>query len=42
MGMAMLDNYRVTWEGSTDTVSVYINMYDYGELKAPVGFTIKK
>lgn len=37
----MLDNYRVTWEGSTDTVSIYINMYDSGQLKAPVGFTIK-
>lgn len=37
----MLDNYRVTWEGSQDTVSIYINMYDYGILKAPVGFTIK-
>lgn len=42
MGKAMLDNYRVTWEGSKDTVSIYINMYDYGQLKAPVGFTIKK
>jgi hypothetical protein len=42
MGMAMLDNYRVTWEGSKDTVSIYINMYDYSELKVPVGFTIKK
>lgn len=41
-GMVMLDNYRVTWEGSKDTVSIYINMYDYGHLKAPVGFTIKK
>lgn len=41
-GMAMLDNYRVTYEGSKDTVSIYINMYDYGELKAPVGFTITK
>lgn len=41
-GMAMLDNYRVTWEGAKDTVSIYINMYDYGELKAPVGFSIKK
>jgi hypothetical protein len=41
MGMAMLDNYRVTWEGSTDTVSIFINMYDYNVLKAPVGFTIK-
>lgn len=37
----MLDNYRVTWEGSKDTVSIYINMYDSGELKAPKGFTIK-
>lgn len=41
-GSVMLDNYRVTWEGATDTVSIYINMYDYGPLKAPVGFTIKK
>jgi hypothetical protein len=42
MGKAMLDNYRVTWEGSKDTVSIYINMYDYGVLKAPAGFTIKQ
>lgn len=42
MGYAMLDNYRVTWEGSLDTVSIYINMYDRSVLKAPVGFTIKK
>jgi hypothetical protein len=42
MGMAMLDNYRVTWEGAKDTVSVYINMYDYGELTVPFGFTIRK
>lgn len=42
LGMAMLDNYRVTWEGTVDTVSIYINMYDYGKLKAPLGFTIRK
>jgi len=42
MGRAMLDNYRVTWTGATDTVSIYINMYDYGVLKAPAGFTIIK
>lgn len=41
-GMAMLDNYRVTWENSKDTVSIFINMYDSGTLKAPVGFTIKE
>ncbi len=42
MGQGLLDNYRVTWEGSKDTVSIYINMYDYAELKAPYGFTLKK
>ncbi len=42
MGTGLLDNYRVTWEGAKDTISVYINMYDYGELKAPVGFGIRK
>ncbi|AXT51023.1 2-dehydro-3-deoxyphosphooctonate aldolase [Aquimarina sp. BL5] len=41
-GSVMLDNYRVTWENSKDTISIYINMYDSGKLKAPVGFTIKK
>lgn len=41
-GRGLLDNYRVTWEGTKDTVSIYINMYDYGLLLAPVGFTIKK
>ncbi len=40
-GSVMLDNYRVTWKGAKDTLSIYINMYDYGTLKAPVGFTIK-
>ena len=42
MGSAMLDNYRATWENSKDTVSIYINMYDSGELKAPFGFGLKK
>ena len=41
-GEVLLDNYRVTWKGAKDTISIYINMYDYGTLKAPVGFTIKK
>lgn len=41
-GRVLLDNYRVTWKGSKDTVSIYINMYDYRRLKAPVGFTIRE
>lgn len=40
-GMVMLDVYKVTWQGSFDTVQLYINMYDYGPLQAPLGFTIK-
>lgn len=42
MGMAMLDNYSVSYSGIKKTVSIYINMYDKGELKAPVGFTVRK
>ena len=40
-GMAMLDNYRVTWENSKDTISIFINIYDKGELKVPIGFGFK-
>jgi hypothetical protein len=40
-GQVMLDHYKVTWKGAGKTYSIYINMYDYGELKAPYGFTIK-
>ncbi|MCH2194997.1 2-dehydro-3-deoxyphosphooctonate aldolase [Kordia sp.] len=39
---AMLDNYRVTWQGSKDTVSIYINMHDSSPLKAPKGFGLRK
>ena len=42
MGMAMLDNYSVSYSGLKKPVSIYINMYDKGVLKAPVGFTVRK
>jgi hypothetical protein len=38
----LLDRYRVTWEGSKDTVNIFLNMYDEGDLKIPSGFTAKK
>jgi len=41
LGGGLLDVYSVTWQGTEDTVSLYINMYDYGPLYAPVGFTIR-
>jgi hypothetical protein len=40
--MGLLDRYRVSWEGSKDTVNLYLNMYDKGNLQIPVGFTAKK
>lgn len=40
-GQVPLDNYSVFWMGAQDTISIYINMYDKGPLKAPKGFTIK-
>ena len=38
----MLDLYRVFWSGGSDTLDIYINMYDKGDLKVPVGLTAKK
>ena len=40
MGAGLLDRYQVTWKGQKEKVILYINMYDYEPLKAPVGFTI--
>lgn len=42
MGRGMLDRYEVKFEGQAKPVYIYINMYDFGKLKAPKGFTIKK
>ncbi len=40
--MGLLDKYRVTYTGSTDTFDIYINMYDKGDLLIPVGFKARK
>jgi hypothetical protein len=42
MGIAILDEYEVTYPGLEKPVILYLNMYDPGILKAPVGFTFKK
>lgn len=42
MGSGLLDMYEVTWKNQKEPVILYINMYDAGNLKAPVGFTIAK
>ena len=35
--MGMLDRFRLTEIGSKDTIDIYINMYDAGDLKIPFG-----
>lgn len=41
MGGGLLDIYEVSYEGLEKPVVIYINMYDAGELKAPVGLKYK-
>jgi hypothetical protein len=38
----MLDRYIITWVGTRDTLDIFINMYDRGDLKIPVGLTAKE
>lgn len=38
----MLDRYKITWLGATDTLDIYINMYDKGDLKIPVGLSARE
>lgn len=42
MGVAMLDKYEISWDGAKSPIILYLNMYDGGVLKAPVGLTIAK
>ena len=38
---ALLDTYEVTYDGLKEPIVLYIDMYDYGPLAAPKGFTLK-
>ena len=38
----LLDHYRLFWTGGKDTLDIYLNMYDEGDLFIPVGLTAKK
>lgn len=42
MGAGFLDVYEVRWQGQKKPVILYINIYEKGALKVPVGFTLKK
>ena len=42
IGAGMLDVYTITYPGLSKPISLYFNIYERGELAAPVGFTLKK
>ncbi len=39
--MGMLDIYIIEYPGAAQSIKLYINMYDAGDLKIPIGFTAK-
>jgi hypothetical protein len=40
--LGLLDTYKVYWEGCTDTAVLFMNMYDQGDLKIPIGFDARR
>ncbi len=41
-GVGMLQVYEVMWDGPQKSLKLYINIYDKGDVKVPVGLTLKK
>ena len=41
-GIGRLSKFKVYYQGLPDTVTLYINKYDNGKMKAPAGFGFKK
>lgn len=41
MGAGFLDVYEVKWDGQKKPVLLYMNIYEKGTLKVPVGFSLK-
>jgi len=42
MGQGLLDVYAVTYEGLSQPVELYLNMYEDGPAQVPVGFTCSR
>jgi hypothetical protein len=42
MGAGFLDIYEVQWAGLNKPILLYLNIYEKGYLKVPVGFGLKK
>jgi len=42
MGAGILDIYEVKWEGLAEPKRIYVNLYEKGQIVAPMGFGIRK
>lgn len=42
MGAGLLDVYELKWDGQKKPVILYLNIYEKGVLKVPVGLTLRK
>ncbi|WP_418263404.1 2-dehydro-3-deoxyphosphooctonate aldolase [Flavobacterium faecale] len=42
MGAGFLDVYEIKWKGQKNPIVLYMNIYEKGHLKVPVGLSIKK
>jgi hypothetical protein len=41
MGGGMLDAFQITYPGQPGPITLYLNLYDNGDLSIPVGFTAR-
>ena len=42
MGAGFLDVYELKWEGLKTPITLYLNIYERGQLMVPVGLSLKK
>ncbi|WP_158729996.1 MULTISPECIES: 2-dehydro-3-deoxyphosphooctonate aldolase [unclassified Flavobacterium] len=42
MGAGLLDVFELKWDGQKQPVILYLNIYEKGVIKVPVGLTLKK
>ena len=42
IGAGFLDMYELKWEGQTEPLQLYLNIYEKGYLLVPVGLSVKK
>jgi hypothetical protein len=42
IGAGFLDVYELKWEGQTEPLKLYLNIYEKGYLLVPIGLSIKK